>query len=89
MPRRQGAVSSAEREGDKPVAPHNLWERLDAAMQAINPPKPPDAFTAAEYAAQKGISDELARHRLNGAVRDGILERGGKTRQWYRFKEQR
>jgi len=87
MPRRQGVVPPAQRQGDKPVAPADLWERIEAARTALEPPKPPGAFTAREYAEHTGISGELGRHRLNGMVRAGVLERGGNHFKWYRLKE--
>jgi len=90
MPRRQGVVPPAQRQGDKPVAPADLWERLDAAVTAagITFDIPEDAFTAKQYGVQKSITGEAARHRLEQLVRRGILVRGGTgLRHWYMFKE--
>jgi hypothetical protein len=76
---------------EKPAAPTDLWERLDAAVAAAGLAWeiPPDAFTAKQFGEREGINAEVARGRLNGMVRAGVLERGGTTRIWYRLKEQK
>lgn len=80
---------SSKCESNKPVAPANLWERLDAVTSAagVYLDKPVDAFTATDYAREKRLETSCARHRLSAMVDKGLLECGGTSRKWYRLKE--
>lgn len=53
-------------------------ERLLAEIDVHITPIPADrGFTVGEYAAARGISENKARHSVNKAVSDGLVERIG------------
>lgn len=88
MPRRQRAIPLTRSESDKPVAPGDLWSKLDAVLLASVGCKPEDAFTAVEYGERKGLTAETARKRLDVFASKGILETGKYLgKKWYRVKE--
>ena len=64
----------------KKPRPTFTWEQLDELLEAHGaaPDRnvPPDAFTAAEFAARYGVNETTARYRLQRLVRCKLLSIG-------------
>jgi hypothetical protein len=77
MPRRQGAVPSTQRQGNKPVAPADLWEKLEAATATVFL-RPPNTFTSLEFADRYKITQDTAQKRIRKLRRLKRIEYVGK-----------
>jgi hypothetical protein len=83
MQSNQRVVQLAAGGSDKPVAPVDLWERLDELNRAVSSSVQPEGgFTAMEFQEQFGLSMSVAYKRLRQMVRAGDVEKMGK---WYRL----
>lgn len=56
----------------KPKPPADLWEQLDALRAKEQ--RPPNTFTAPEYAKRYGIPESTARHAVRQLVKAGTAE---------------
>ena len=70
---RKEALKRFERELKK--APVDMWEQLSELEDKAQIIRPPNTFTALEYAAKRGISKSSAKCRLDNMVRTGLLEK--------------
>lgn len=79
MPVDKRALQPPARADNKPVAPTDLWERLNKEVAALQGQpiglRPPDSFTVEEYAAACQRSKDWAHDKLTVLFKRGILKR--------------
>jgi hypothetical protein len=76
MRHKKGVVQLAPSGDNKPVAPPNLWEQLDA-LRPKEPVRPEGSFTATEYQRKFDITPGKAKVQLNRMLAEGKLVRQG------------
>jgi hypothetical protein len=69
-------ASGTYNEPMKPEPPEDLWEQLDAAVNALENKRPINSFTRAEFQERRGGISASAATRLLG-----ILQKSGKIRK--------
>jgi len=59
----------------KPKAPIDLWERMEAIERDVLIRRPPNSFTASEYAVKRGVSRSKASTDLYRLAKLGKVKR--------------
>lgn len=79
MPRRQRAIPLTSSESNKPVAPADLWERLDAIVAAsCVVVRPPNTFTVAEFGEKYNLLRDASLKRLQKLQQMGKVQKVGR-----------
>ena len=85
MARNEGIESKVvKRQSEKPVAPIDIWEQMDALVPNQVAAPPPNSFTIDMFAERRGFSPSWAAKVVGKLVKQGKLTRvkaGGKL--WF------
>jgi hypothetical protein len=73
---KKGTIQPAPGGDNKPVAPPDLWEKLDA-LRPKAPTRPKGGFTFTEFQRKFGLTEGKTRVELKNMMRGGKLVKQG------------